>query len=84
MKIPTHAGALDCAAGRQHGRRVEADSTWTIYHVFSGVPASVDGRAMTGLSRADATDGMLAMNLICAPAAHRAGVLRAGADGVGF
>jgi len=46
----------------QYGRRVEADTSWSIYHVFSGVPATFGGQAMIGLSRSDATDGMLALN----------------------
>lgn len=46
----------------QYGRRIEADRSWTVYHVFSGVPAHADGRAMVGLSQADATSGMLALN----------------------
>jgi hypothetical protein len=47
----------------QYGRRIEADRSWTVYHVFTGVPARVGGDAMTGLSRSDATDGMLCLNL---------------------
>ena len=46
----------------QYGRRIEADRSWTVYHVFSGVPAHAGGQAMTGLSRRDATDGMLSLN----------------------
>lgn len=46
----------------QYGRRIEADGSWTIYHVFSGVPANSDGGSLTGLSRLDATDGMLSLN----------------------
>lgn len=46
----------------QFGRRVEADRSWSVYHVFTGVPARVDGAAMTSLSRAAATDGMLSLN----------------------
>ncbi len=49
--------------GHQYGRRIEADRSWTIYHVFTGVPANAEGRTMTGLSRADATCGMLSLNL---------------------
>ena len=40
----------------QFGRRVEMDRSWTIYHVFTGVPAR-------DLSRSAATDGMLSLNL---------------------
>ena len=49
-------------ADRQYGRRVEADRTWTVYNVFSGIPALIDGGAMTGLSRSDATRSMLSLN----------------------
>ncbi|SFO34647.1 hypothetical protein SAMN03159463_01702 [Mesorhizobium sp. NFR06] len=49
--------------GHQYGRRVEADRSWTVYHVFSGIPAHVDGAIMAGLSRAEATKRMLALNL---------------------
>jgi len=47
----------------QYGRRIEADRSWTIYHVFSGIPARFVGDAMTGLSCLDATSGMLRLNL---------------------
>ncbi|PLP56332.1 hypothetical protein CYK37_26535 [Mesorhizobium loti] len=50
------------SADRQYGRRIEADRTWTVYHVFTGVPAYADGQAMTGLSRSKATDGMVSLN----------------------
>ncbi|WP_081623603.1 hypothetical protein [Hoeflea sp. 108] len=46
----------------QYGRRIEADRSWTIYHVFTGVPASREGLRMIGLSRSVATDGMLSLN----------------------
>jgi hypothetical protein len=46
----------------QFGRRIEPDRSWTIYHVFTGVPARVGGDAMVGLSRSDATDGMMSLN----------------------
>lgn len=47
----------------QYGRRIEADRSWTIYHVFTGVPARINGGAMIGLSRSDATSGMTCLNL---------------------
>ena len=47
----------------QYGRRVEADRSWTVYHVFTGIPAHVDGAFMIGLSRSQATKSMLALNL---------------------
>lgn len=46
----------------QYGRRMEIDRSWTVYHVFTGVPASPDGEEMIGLSRSVATDGMLCLN----------------------
>lgn len=45
-----------------YGRRVEADRSWTIYHVFTGVPARIDGSMMIGLTQGVATDGMLSLN----------------------
>lgn len=47
----------------QYGRRVEADRSWTVYHVFTGVPARVGDDDMTGLSRAQATSRMISLNL---------------------
>jgi hypothetical protein len=44
------------------GRRVEADRSWTVYHVFTGAPARVEGVALTGLSQAKATENMLSLN----------------------
>jgi hypothetical protein len=46
-----------------YGLRVEADRSWTVYHVFTGVPADVGGRTMVGLGQAAATGNMLSMNL---------------------
>ena len=46
----------------QYGRRIEADRSWSIYHVFTGVPARIGGCTMTGLSRSEATRGMMALN----------------------
>lgn len=55
------------AVGREnadpYGRRIEPDRSWTIYHVFTGIPADVGGRTMTGLSKLEATDGMISFNL---------------------
>lgn len=50
------------APDRQYGRRVELDRTWTVYHVFTGNPAVVEDRAMVGLTRLAATNGMLSLN----------------------
>jgi hypothetical protein len=46
-----------------YGRRVEPDRSWTVYHVFTGVPAWADGHTMIGMSRLDATKGMISLNL---------------------
>jgi hypothetical protein len=45
-----------------YGRRIESDRSWSVYHVFTGAPARVEGQHMTGLSRSDATEGMLSLN----------------------
>ncbi|MGB3502882.1 MAG: hypothetical protein WBA44_14760 [Mesorhizobium sp.] len=56
-------GASARAPGdEQYGRRIEADRSWTIYNVFTGVPANRAGQEMIGLSRSVATDGMLSLN----------------------
>jgi hypothetical protein len=47
----------------QFGRRVERDRSWTVYHVFTGIPARVDGSPLTQLSRSAATQRMLSLNL---------------------
>ncbi|MCK9550547.1 hypothetical protein [Aquamicrobium sp.] len=46
----------------QYGRRIEADRSWTVHNVFTGMPASREGQEMIGLSRSVATDGMLSLN----------------------
>jgi hypothetical protein len=46
----------------QYGRRVEADRSWTVYHVFTGVTARVGDNSMTGLSRLQATSSMMSLN----------------------
>lgn len=50
------------ATDHHYGRRVEADRSWTVYHVFTGAPACICGVTMTGLSRSNATDSMLSLN----------------------
>lgn len=49
-------------AVRQYGRRIETDRSWTVYHVFTGIPADADAGATTGLNRAEATDRMTSLN----------------------
>jgi hypothetical protein len=46
----------------QYGRRVEQDGSWSIYHVFTGIPAKIQGNSLTGLSRRRATEEMLSLN----------------------
>ena len=45
-----------------YGRRIEPDKSWTIYHVFSGVPATIGGRKMTELGEKEATARVLSLN----------------------
>ncbi|RWK43165.1 hypothetical protein [Mesorhizobium sp.] len=49
--------------GHQYGRRVEADRSWTVYHVFTGVAARVGDDDLIGLSRSQATSRMMSLNL---------------------
>ncbi|PTE09842.1 hypothetical protein [Mesorhizobium helmanticense] len=59
------ADAKDGSLGQMnhdYGRRIEMNRSWTIYHVFTGVPAEVGARSMVGLSKVDATAGMLFLN----------------------
>ena len=51
------------SSDHQYGRRIEADRSWTVYHVFTGVPARIGSDVMKGLSRSDATGSMLCLNL---------------------
>jgi hypothetical protein len=61
------APAPDTHDLQYYGRRIEADRSWTVYHVFTGIPARVRGRTMTDLSRSEATDCMLSLNQRNAP-----------------
>lgn len=45
-----------------YGRRIEADKSWTVYHVFTGEVARIGGETMSGLTRSQATDRMLSYN----------------------
>ncbi|HWK64232.1 MAG TPA: hypothetical protein VNS34_04790 [Rhizobiaceae bacterium] len=57
-----HPGTCNVWHGTLYGRRVEMDRSWTVYHVFTGVPADLGSGAMTGLNREDATDKMMSLN----------------------
>jgi hypothetical protein len=60
-RLGVEAGRFESAS--LYGSRVEADRSWSVYHVFTGVPAAVAGRAMVGLDRTTATEFILAMNV---------------------
>lgn len=49
---------------QQYGRRIEIDGSWTVYHVFTGIPVQRAGIPMSGLSHADATSRMLLNNQV--------------------
>ncbi len=46
----------------EYGRRIETDGSWTIYHVFTGVPATIGGDRMQGMSATAAADHMMKTN----------------------
>lgn len=65
-------------ADHQYGRRIETDRSWTVYHVFTGVPADANAGATTGLNRAEATDRMMSLNRhIEERTAHRSAIPQA-------
>lgn len=45
-----------------YGRRIESNRSWTIYHVFSGIPAVVGGTVLTGLDASGSMERMMALN----------------------
>ena len=56
-------GASNCDSSiEQFGRRIEVNGSWTIYHVYSGIPAVIKGITMTDLSYAIASEVMIALN----------------------
>jgi hypothetical protein len=46
----------------EYGKRVEADGSWTIYHVFTGGLATIDGDLMQGMNAHDAQEQMTRTN----------------------
>ena len=54
------------------GRRVEPDKSWTVYHVFSGAPAELEGWSMAGLGETEATSTMIFLNAMPGDAELRA------------
>lgn len=45
-----------------YGRRIEANKSWTVYHVFSGVPADFGSGSLIELSEKEATTMMISLN----------------------
>ena len=50
------------ADNRLTGRRIEPNGSWTVYHVFSGVPVDLRNVDSAGLSRSEATRLMRSLN----------------------
>ncbi|MXN67168.1 hypothetical protein GR183_19845 [Stappia sp. GBMRC 2046] len=46
----------------EYGRRIEGDGTWTVYHVFTGVPATIGGQIMKGMNASDSMTRMMLTN----------------------
>jgi len=49
--------------GFQYGKRIEIDRTWTVYHVFTGIPVSSGDGALVGLSNAEASAMIASFNI---------------------
>lgn len=45
-----------------YGRRIEPNGSWTVYHVYTGLPAEMGNYATTGLNEISATRMMLSLN----------------------
>lgn len=58
----------DCGAEDPYGKRVEIDGSWTVYHVFTGVPAQFGSWEMTDL---DAKTARQALRILNAPEQDR-------------
>jgi hypothetical protein len=59
--------SLSTAGGYRYGRRVERNRTWTIYHVFSGVPAEFASWKMVGLNVRTAERALRILNAPVSP-----------------
>ncbi|MEK1888703.1 MAG: hypothetical protein AAAB35_14265 [Phyllobacterium sp.] len=56
-------GALHRFSMHHHyGRRIEKNGSWTVYHVYTGLPAEMGKHATTGLNETTATSMMLSLN----------------------
>ena len=56
------AMTVSAAGGYRYGRRVERNGTWTIYHVFSGIPAEYAAWKMVGLNVKTAARALKILN----------------------
>jgi hypothetical protein len=65
---PPSPPIVNTAGGYRYGRRVERNGTWTIYHVFSGIPAEYASWKMVGLNVKTAERALKILN---APASAR-------------
>jgi hypothetical protein len=45
-----------------YGRRIEPNRSWTVYHVYTGLPADLGKRSTTGLNEVTATSMMMSLN----------------------
>jgi hypothetical protein len=59
---------VSAVGGYRYGKRIERNGTWTIYHVFSGVPAEYAAWKMVGL---DVKTAARALRILNVPAGAR-------------
>lgn len=56
-------GALGRFSMHHHyGRRIEPNRSWTVYHVYTGLPADIGEHSTTGLNETTATSMMISLN----------------------
>ncbi|PSH70265.1 hypothetical protein CU102_04065 [Phyllobacterium brassicacearum] len=56
-------GALHRFSMHHHyGRRIEPNRSWTVYHVYTGLPADMGKHSTTGLNETTATAMMISLN----------------------
>ena len=46
-----------------YGKRIEIDRTWTVYHVFTGIPVASGDGALVGLSNTEASARIASFNI---------------------
>ncbi len=58
-----HEDGSQCPSMHHHyGRRIEPNRSWTVYHVYSGLPAAMGKHSATGLTETTATAMMMSLN----------------------